>query len=110
MIFRSFAIVATLAALSAPAEAETNMCETIGSNGMVSLVLCPPGLEPEAWRGAGLAACEGRAPCGAWIWDDVAAMPESAPASHDKLSPEQVRAAKAIWVNDKNELMILETQ
>lgn len=92
---------------SATAEdAPAPVCELKGQNGMVSMLLCPAGLEAAAYAEEGRIACEGRAPCGAWIWTDAAAIPAEAPDSHDKLPKESVRAAAAIWVNDKSELMM----
>lgn len=91
-----------------PAVAETPSCENKGSNGMVTLLLCPAGLDHDAWRNAGIQACEGREPCGAWIWEDASLVPGEAPERHDLLTPEQVRAAKAVWINDNGHLMVLE--
>ena len=90
------------------ASAQDTACEERGTNGMVTLVLCPQGLDTAAWKDAGVAACGMRKPCGAWIWDDVKNMPALAPDSHDKLSKAQVSSAVAIWVNEKQELITLE--
>ena len=108
MSLKPIALIVLFTATASPLFADENLCETKGSNGMVALVLCPPGLDQSAWKDAGVAACDTRAPCGAWIWEDASAMPETAPERHDQLMPEEVRAAKAIWVNEKSELMVLE--
>lgn len=84
------------------------VCEIKGSNGMVTMLQCPEGLDAAAYAEEGRIACEGRAPCGAWIWIDEAAIPEVAPVSHDKLPKESIREAVAIWVNDNSELMMFE--
>jgi len=89
---------------------ETNICEPRGTNGMVSLLLCPAGLEPAEWKAAGEAVCGDRKPCGAWIWEDAAKVPAEAPERHDLIPQENVLAAKAIWVNEAGELMVLEKQ
>ncbi len=88
--------------------AQETQCEARGHNGMVTLVLCPSGLDQDAWKDAGVAACGDRLPCGAWIWQDEAAMPTEAPDAHDKLAPEQVRSAVAIWVSEAEKLLILD--
>lgn len=85
-------------------------CEAKGTNGMVTVVLCPPGLDDEAWQQAGRAACGERKPCGAWIWDDVETLPGDIPDSHDKLAPEDVRNARAVWMNERQELYLIEKE
>lgn len=91
----------------APAEP---VCELKGENGMVSMLLCPEGLEAEAYAAEGRIACEGRAPCGAWIWTNAEAIPAEAPDAHDKLPKESVQQAIAIWVNDTAQLMMLQKE
>ena len=83
-------------------------CTEQGSNGMVTAVLCPAGLAAEDWRAAGDAACNGRLPCGAWIWDDAAHVPAPLPDSHDALGVEAITAAVAIWVAEDQSLITLE--
>ncbi|MGP6087726.1 hypothetical protein [Antarctobacter jejuensis] len=85
-------------------------CELKGENGMVSMLLCPAGLDSAAYADEGRIACEARAPCGAWIWINADAVPEEAPDAHDKLPKESVRQAVAIWINDKQELMVLKKE
>ncbi len=92
-------------AISGPALAEEDQCEPRGTNGMVTLVLCPPGLDEAALVAAGEAACGERRPCGAWIWDDVANIPSEVPERHDLLSKDAVATALAIWVNEKAQLV-----
>ncbi|MFC4671155.1 hypothetical protein ACFO5X_21575 [Seohaeicola nanhaiensis] len=99
----ALAICATGAAL-----AQDSQCEERGTNGMVTLVLCPQGSPVEVFQAAGSAACGERMPCGAWIWTDAADVPETAPDSHDKLTQSQVQSAKAIWINEKKQLIVLE--
>lgn len=83
-------------------------CEDKGTNGMVTLLLCPEGLSQEEFAQEGRAACGGRKPCGAWIWVDLAAVPAEAPDSHDKLPQAAVASAVAIWVNETQQLVVLE--
>lgn len=110
MIFRPILLSLALVPITAAVSAQETSCEGQGSNGMVTVVLCPPGLDIEAWKTAGIAACEDREPCGAWIWDDVAMIPVDIPERHDQLPAESVQSAKAIWVNETTELMILEKE
>lgn len=95
------------ACLAQGVSAQNSGCENKGTNGMVSIVLCPTGLDYDAWKEAGEAACGARQPCGAWIWDNPLEVPASAPARHDELPGASVRTAKAIWVNEKSELLVL---
>lgn len=108
MPFKPIALAVFFTASGSSVLAQENLCEPKGSNGMVTLVLCPAGLDQTAWKDAGVAACDERMPCGAWIYEDATAMPETAPERHDLLKPEEVRAAKAIWINERSELMVLE--
>ncbi|MEX0281144.1 MAG: hypothetical protein AB3N13_08145 [Arenibacterium sp.] len=111
MRFKIFVIAAGLAAASTPALAQDDTtCETKGANGMVAVVLCPPGLDQDAWKAAGEAACGQRRPCGAWIWDDTKNVPVLVPDSHDKLPQNAVRSAKAIWVSEQQSLMVIEKE
>lgn len=110
MRFKLFALGAVLAASASPALAQDNTCEAKGTNGMVTLVLCPPGLDQDAWKAAGEAACGLRKPCGAWIWDEATKVPVFVPDRHDKLPKEAVQSAKAIWVNEQQSLMVIDKE
>lgn len=105
---RTLALAALALCGTGAALAQDSQCEDRGTNGMVTLLLCPPEATFEAYQAAGEAACGQRMPCGAWIWTDAAVMPETAPDSHDKLTQSQVQAAKAIWINEKKQLIVLE--
>lgn len=85
-------------------------CSSEGSNGMVTAVLCPTGLDEAAWQEAGKAACGDRMPCGAWIWDDTANLPAEIPDSHDKLPGDSVKTALAIWMNERDQLIVIAKQ
>jgi hypothetical protein len=108
MIFRSVIYGIGAALVASSAFAQDSQCETRGTNGMVTAVLCPPGLDQAAWQQAGVAACDGRKPCGAWIWESEADIPQDVPDSHDKLKPEQITSAVAIWVNENDQLITME--
>jgi hypothetical protein len=83
-------------------------CVHRDTNGMVTLVICPPGLPVEALGEAGDAACGDRRPCAAWIWDDAAVVPAAAPDTHEALGAETIAAAVAIWVAEDKSLITLE--
>lgn len=83
------------------------VCEGKGSNGMVSMLLCPEGLEADALANEGRAICKERQPCGAWVWTDGSFIPDEVPDAHDKLPKESVRNALAIWVNEAEQLISL---
>lgn len=85
----------------------TPVCEGKGSNGMVSMLLCPEGLDDNALANEGRAICQERKPCGAWVWTDAAFIPLEAPDEHNKLPKESVRNALAIWVNEAEQLVSL---
>ena len=89
---------------------DAEACKAVGENGMVTLVLCAPGLDQEALRAAGQAVCGARMPCGAWIWDDPKLLPAAAPDRHDDLSPAQIRSAVGVWINERNELILIGKQ
>ena len=84
-----------------------NACEAGGRNGMVATVACPAGLDEDAWKAAGVAACGEELPCGAWIWEDAALLPEDVPARHDELSEAQITTAVAIWVAENQQLILI---
>ncbi len=95
---------------SVPAAAQddyTPVCEGKGSNGMVSMLLCPEGLNEDELAKEGRAICQERKPCGAWVWTDAAFIPLEAPDEHNKLPKESVRNALAIWVNEAEQLVSL---
>ncbi|MFD3189868.1 hypothetical protein ACFMPD_06275 [Sedimentitalea sp. HM32M-2] len=99
-----------MAAGTSHAVAQDGACEARGTNGMVTVVLCPAGLDKAAWQEAGKSACGDRKPCGAWLWDDAANLPVDIPDSHDKLPGDSVRSALAIWINEQDRLMVIEKQ
>lgn len=82
-------------------------CSLHDTSGRIALAICPPGLGEMAWQEAGRRACDGQAICGAWIWEDAAALPEKAPTAHDGLAPEVIAQARAIWVQEDESLIVL---
>lgn len=82
-------------------------CELRGTNEMVTLLLCPAGLSDEALATEGQIACDGRKPCGAWIWVNEADVPEAVPARHDELTAEAIQSSIAVWVNETDNLVTI---
>lgn len=88
--------------------ADGSECRTRSSSDNVVVVVCPPGLKPEAWKTAGVAACVlDFGTCNAWIWDDVKLAPQTAPDNDVELSESQILNAVAIWDNEKQLLVVL---
>lgn len=108
--FASLACGLLLFPISVSSQAKPEDCEIKGTNEMVTAVLCPVGLDQVALQKAGTLACGERTPCGAWIWEDESAIPETIPNAHDLLPQSSVRAAKAVWMNEVSQLIILEKQ
>jgi hypothetical protein len=84
-----------------------SVCEDKGTNGMVSALLCPEGLDHEALAAAGRGICEKRIDCGAWIWTDPKDIPSELPDSHDALGREAVQSALGIWLQGREQLIVL---
>lgn len=87
---------------------ELSDCNVRSASDNVVVIVCRPGLDPDAWRSAGTAACAlDFGACNAWIWNDSAKAPEKAPATDIELSESQVRNAVAIWVSEEQHLVVL---
>lgn len=88
---------------------EPSACTVRSSNDRVAIVVCKPGLDHEALRMAGEAACaKATGICNAWIWEDGDAAPDEAPATDAGLDKDRVREAIAVWVHDSSRLMVLQ--
>ena len=83
-------------------------CTVRDSTGMITLVICPEGLRAADLQLAGQAACDGREPCLAWIWDDPEVVPSEAPATSEGLGGDALAAALAVWVQDDGQLISME--
>jgi len=83
-------------------------CTVRASTGMITLVICPTGLRAADLQLAGQAACDGREPCLAWIWDDAEVVPAEAPPTSEELGGEALAAALAVWVQDYRQLITME--
>ena len=83
-------------------------CEVRDTNGMITVVICPPGLNAVGWQAAGRIACADRQPCLAWIWDDPEQAPETAPETSEGLGGAAIVSAVGVWVNDDRQFIAME--
>lgn len=89
--------------------ASASQCGVVGESENLKLIVCPSGLDQEAWRIAGLNACASTGGiCNAWIWDDVEKAPSEAPATDSEMSKDKTRQALAIWINDIKRLVLVD--
>lgn len=96
------------AALAQEAVEKTELqCTTQDRNEMVLILLCPDTLDAQQMAEEGRAACGGQLPCGAWIWTAEGDLPTETPPSHDMLPPDAIAAARAIWVDEDEQLILL---
>ena len=109
LVWSVAAVGALLCTLPASAEdAYRPVCVSKGHNAMVTLVLCPEGLSAADYAMEGKAICQDEKPCGAWFWTDAAVVPAEAPPSHDLLPQASVQAAHAVWMNERDQLVVIE--
>ena len=110
-MFRVLTYLAPLVVAAGTAVAQSGdplRCEAKGRNGMVLLLVCPDDLDAEALALEGEAACNAERPCGAWVWTSPDDVPSTVPPAHDQLEPADIARAKAIWVDEDQQLIILE--
>ena len=77
------------------------------SSGTVVIIVCDTEPDQIKWRDAGVGACAGKAECNAWFWLDRAVAPKSAPISDGEIPRAAVNAARAVWVNETQQLILL---
>ena len=81
-------------------------CSVQSSSDIIYVVVCENAeLEQAELVEAGKAACGATLPCGAWIWNDAASAPQTAPENHDGLNQAQVTSARAVWVAETESLI-----
>lgn len=85
-------------------------CEHVGTNGMVTMLLCPEGLSIDEMIQEGRTICGDRRPCGAWIWENEADLPAEAPASHDLLTERQVTSSRGVWMHEHDRFFAIAPQ
>jgi len=101
-------LLALLGCVLSPTANAATTCDVKSRSESVAVVLCPASVTPKAMRDAGVAACRGLKPCNAWIWDDAAKAPAKAPANEADLSKDAVLGARAVWMNDSQNLMMMQ--
>lgn len=117
---RAFSVICQVVALASGIIAMTGVqhavaqgagrCTATARNNAVVFVLCPLNLDQARWKEAGEAACAGREPCSAWIWDNALKIPAAAPPYADGIPKENILAAVAIWDNDGKQLVLVKQE
>jgi len=103
-------LLAAAALASGPAAAQPAGkagCNVSSRNETVVVLVCPKGLQPEAWRDASVASCQDRPRCNVWIWDDAAKAPAKAPATDADMPKANAVAARAIWTHDTQNMILV---
>jgi hypothetical protein len=105
------AIVAMLAAAGHAAEEAAkpakSQCSVRSAEGSIRVLICPPGLEQQAYRDAGQEACGDQVKCNAWIWDSADRVPKYVPKQDSDIDPKVASEAVAVWANDSKQLMLI---
>lgn len=106
-----FALGCPVTAQSVETQEMPQSCELVGSNGFVRLVVCSStNTNNEVFASAGQAACRKDIPCGAWIWTDSNAVPDTAPSNHDGLTQDEVTSSKGVWVAEQETFIAIDTE
>lgn len=96
-----------LLAVSTQVESSEASCSVLSKSETVVIVICGKSTVKEAWRDAGLKACEGKTLCNAWIWDDRTKAPKTAPKTDADMSKAEASSARAIWIHDDQKLVLI---
>jgi hypothetical protein len=95
------------AAVAADAKPTKSQCTVRSAEESVRVLICPPGLDRDAYRVAGEQACGIRPMCNAWIWDSADKAPKNVPRKDSDIDPKAADAAVAVWANDTKQLMLI---
>lgn len=114
---RALAAVLALGLWAPPALAEgadaagraAEICRGEHGGGQLALVLCEAGADMHVWAEAGRAACGDHALCAAFVYDDPTRLPDPVPDAFDDLTEADVTAARAIWVHEDQNLILIDT-
>ncbi|MEP1200456.1 hypothetical protein [Tateyamaria sp.] len=96
------------AVVGAAQDTDAAQCVHKGTNEMVTMLLCPEGLDREMLVMEGKLVCGDRKPCGAWIWVREEDLPLEAPDSHDKLTEQQITSSLGVWMNEHDQLVTIQ--
>jgi hypothetical protein len=83
------------------------LCRTLSQSETVAIVVCSPTSKQSDWQSGGAAACQGKARCNAWIWDDETKAPKTAPEKDTDMPKTQTGAARAVLITPANELILV---
>lgn len=102
------AVAALLATSTAAQDTGATQCTQSAASDIISVVICPAGLDDVELAEAGKTFCAERLPCGAWIWTNAADAPETAPENHDGLTQAQVTSSVGVWVAEQEQFISIE--
>lgn len=102
----TFIVLATCAAAE-DTKTEIADCVPLDETTPIKIALCQGEFTLETLARAARNICEGERPCGVWMWDNQANMPEKAPENHDLLTPEQIQSALAVWDHQSGQMVAI---
>ena len=89
------------------AQPRKSQCSVRDAEESIRVLICPPGLDQQAYRVAGQEACGARLMCNAWIWDSADKAPKNVPKQDSEIDPKAAGDAVAVWANDTKQLMLI---
>jgi len=87
------------------AKPRKSQCSVRDGEESIRVLICPPGLDEQAYRLAGEEACGAQLMCNAWIWDSADKAPKNVPKKDSDIDPKAAGNAVAVWANDTKQLM-----
>ena len=102
-----FACALTGSVLAQDVPKDKSQCAVRSSEGLIRVVVCPPGLDVESLRVAGEEACGLVVTCNAWIWDNADKAPKYSPRKDSDIAEKDAGNAVAVWANDQKSLMLI---
>ncbi len=83
------------------------LCRTVSQSETVAVVVCSPLSKQADWQSGGAVACQGKARCNAWVWDDETKAPKKAPEKDTDMPKSQTSAARAVLITPSKELVLV---
>ena len=71
------------------------------------VMICSHDAGDQVWRVRSQAACAEQSRCNVWIWDEPSKLPA---AKNTAIADSQVEAAVALWINESQTLIRLQTR
>ena len=110
---RRVACSATVLAVLALAEARAEgpaICSVRVRSPQLVVLICTPDAADQVLRVRSQAACAEQGRCNVWIWDQPAKAPDAISLNDFGISPFQVNAAVAVWINESQTLIRLQAR